>query len=95
MSLSDTDPIVKRVITVNEAERYIRAVKRKTLFLHCSQFASIPSDIARGFNVSACVQVSKPTALRYIREAYHATLRAKAGISLAECSSCLFIGSTC
>jgi hypothetical protein len=87
------DPIVTRILDVSEATQVIQRSKGKHLFLACSQMAHANDKPGYGYTVSSNICVSKKIALKYVNDAYSATIRGKAQIRIAECSTCLFIGS--
>lgn len=91
--MSALDPIVSRNVSVEEAIQTVKRTKGKAIFLACSQLAHATDKPGFGYTVSANVEVSKRLVFKYLNDAYSPRMRAIAEIRVAECSTCLFIGS--
>lgn len=99
-SVDREDPILSGLMNFEDIVRFVRSSRGRSLFLHVSQFAPLKDQgsaapgCTAGRAVSDCLQVSKATALKFLRDAYIETVAARVLVHVAYCRTCIFIGQS-
>lgn len=92
--MTNTNDSKELALTVDEAVKYIRASRNRTIFLSVNQNALIEGDEEHVFPAYGHIKVSAPAAVQFVKDTYEALLKLKptARIRISILNSCMFIG---
>lgn len=86
---NDTNEMLK---TIDEACKFIRASRNRTIFISVSQRAPIEGDEERAFPVYGHIKVSAPVACAFVQDAYKHFEERGGRVRISLNGTCMFIG---
>lgn len=79
-------------VTFQDAVRQLKASRNRAIFLFATTAAQKADDETKGYNLSGCIKVSAPQAIKFLTSAYQG-LEEKALVAIEVDERCFFVGT--